>query len=84
MKTIWFTGMVLLLAGCSGSVQYNDGEKVNLQSDAWVGLDTLQKNADAACQQYGKSHAVYQHSSNMEPRVPKGYGAQNTLWKCAE
>lgn len=84
MKKVVYLGFVLLLAGCSGSVQYNDGEKVSLQSDAWVGLDRLQKDADAACQQYGKSHAIYLHSSNMETRIPKGYGAQNTLWKCME
>lgn len=84
MKKMSFVGLVLLLVGCSGSVQYNDGEKVSLQSDAWVGLDRLQKDADAACQQFGKPRAIYQHSSNMETRIPKGYGAQNTLWKCTE
>lgn len=54
------------LSGCA-AVQYNDGEKVSIQSDAWYGLDSLHSTAIKACQQYGKSKAVYLHSANMNP-----------------
>lgn len=70
-----------LLSGCA-AVQYNDGEKVSIQSDGWYGLDSLQATAEKACQQYGKSKAVYVHSANMNPNLPKGSGVQNTIWKC--
>lgn len=59
-----------------------DGEKVSIQSDGWYGLDSLQKTADKACQQYGKSKAVYQHSANANPNLAPGSGVQNTIWKC--
>lgn len=69
------------LSGCA-AVQYNDGEKVSIQSDGWYGLDSLHDTAVKACQQYGKSKAVYLHSANMNPQSPKGSGVQNTIWKC--
>ena len=69
------------LSGCA-AVQYNDGEKVSIQADAWYGLDSLHSTAVKACQQYGKSKAVYVHSANMNPNLPKGSGVQNTIWKC--
>lgn len=70
-----------LLSGCA-MVQYNDGDTVSLQSDGWYGLDSLQKTANEACKQYGKSRAVYTHSANANPHLPKGSGVQNTIWKC--
>ncbi|EBE4782010.1 hypothetical protein FHK17_21930 [Salmonella enterica] len=45
-------------------------------------LDSLHDTAVKACQQYGKSKAVYIHSANMNPNLPKGSGVQNTIWKC--
>lgn len=45
---------MIAMFGCA-MVQYNDGEKVSIQSDGWYGLNSLQKTADKACQQYGKS-----------------------------
>ena len=69
------------LSGCA-AVQYNDGDKVSIQADAWYGLDSLHSTAVKACQQYGKSKAVYVHSANMNPNLPKGSGVQNTIWKC--
>ena len=78
-----FIGVVIIgaLSGCA-AVQYNDGEKVSIQSDAWYGLDSLHDTAVKAFQQYGKSKAVYLHSANMNPNLPKGSGVQNTIWKC--
>ncbi|EPI3542694.1 TPA: hypothetical protein ACM2WJ_002045 [Klebsiella pneumoniae] len=73
--------VTVALYGCA-AVQYNDGEKVSIQSDAWYGLDSLHGTAVKACQQYGKSKAVYLHSANMNPNLPKGSGVQNTIWKC--
>lgn len=70
-----------LLSGCA-AVQYNDGDKVSIQSDGWYGLDSLHATAEKACQQYGKSKAVYVHSANANPNLPKGSGVQNTIWKC--
>lgn len=61
-RVLWksvIVGAMLAMSGCA-MVQYNDGEKVSIQSDGWYGLDSLQKTADKACQQYGKSKAVYQ------------------------
>ena len=84
MKGIGVIALVFFLSGCVGFVMYNDGEKVSLQSEAWVGLDSLQKTANKACQSYGKSKAVYQHSSNVGDALPEGHGAQNTLWKCVD
>ena len=84
MKSIrLFIGVVIIgaLSGCA-AVQYNDGEKVSIQSDAWYGLDSLHNTAVKACQQYGKSKAVYLPSANMNPNLPKGSGVQNTIWKC--
>ena len=81
MKRTILLVLPLLMAGCA-QVQYNDGEKVSIQSDAWYGLDSLQKTANAACAQYGKSKAFYQHSANMNPHLPAGQGVQNTIWKC--
>ncbi|BEA70625.1 hypothetical protein ECMP0209802_5248 [Escherichia coli MP020980.2] len=49
---------------------------------AGIGLDSLPKNADKACQQYGKSKAVYLHSANANPHLAPGTGVQNTIWKC--
>lgn len=60
-RVLWksvIVGAILAISGCA-MVQYNDGEKVSIQSDGWYGLDSLQKTADKACQQYGKSKAVY-------------------------
>ena len=74
-------GAMLAMSGCA-MVQYNDGEKVSIQSDGWYGLDSLQKTADKACQQYGKSKAVYQHSANANPHLAPGSGVQNTILKC--
>ncbi|MGU4663381.1 hypothetical protein MAY55_22055, partial [Escherichia coli] len=51
-------------------------------SMAGIGLDSLPKNADKACQQYGKSKAVYLHSANANPHLAPGTGVQNTIWKC--
>ncbi|EPB0790450.1 hypothetical protein ACQ90T_004090 [Escherichia coli] len=76
-----FAGAIFVLSGCA-MVQYNDGNKVSIQSDGWYGLDSLQKTADKACQQYGKSKAVYQHSANANPHLAPGTGVQNTIWKC--
>lgn len=81
MKRIMAFGVVLSLTGCA-SVQYNDGEKVSVQSDGWYGLDSLQNTANKACQQYGKSHATYLHSANANPHLSAGSGVQNTVWKC--
>ncbi|WP_417028147.1 hypothetical protein [Citrobacter sp.] len=81
--TRMFAGTVLLmmLSGCA-AVQYNDGEKVSIQSDGWYGLDSLHKTAVKACNQYGKTKATYIHSANMNPHLPAGTGVQNTVWKC--
>ena len=83
-RVLWksvIVGAILAISGCA-MVQYNDGEKVSIQSDGWYGLDSLQKTADKACQQYGKSKAVYQHSANANPNLAPGSGFQNTIWKC--
>ncbi len=83
-RVLWksvIVGAMLAVSGCA-MVQYNDGEKVSIQSDGWYGLDSLQKTADKACQQYGKSKAVYQHSANANPNLAPGSGVQNTIWKC--
>ncbi|WP_338231999.1 hypothetical protein [Escherichia coli] len=83
-RVLWksvIVGAILAISGCA-MVQYNDGEKVSIQSDGWYGLDSLQKTADKACQQYGKSKAVYQHSANANPHLALGSGVQNTIWKC--
>lgn len=71
----------MFLIGCA-AVQYNDGKTVSIQSDGWYGLDSLQKTANSACQQYGKTSARYIHSANANPHLPNGSGVQNTLWKC--
>ncbi|EDX6252464.1 hypothetical protein CSN65_004044 [Salmonella enterica subsp. diarizonae] len=65
----------------AGQVQ---GEYVELNDGtlSWYGLDSLHDTAVKACQQYGKSKAVYIHSANMNPNLPKGSGVQNTIWKC--
>ncbi|MED9020177.1 hypothetical protein RCM34_24615, partial [Escherichia coli] len=73
-RVLWksvIVGAILAISGCA-MVQYNDGEKVSIQSDGWYGLDSLQKTADKACQQYGKSKAVYQHSANANPHLAPG------------
>ena len=83
-RVLWksvIVGAILAISRCE-IVQYNDGEKVSIQSDGWYGLDSLQKTADKACQQYGKSKAVYQHSANANPHLAPGSGVQNTIWKC--
>ncbi len=83
-RVLWksvIVGAILAISGCA-MVQYNDGEKVSIQSDGWYGLDSLQKTADKACQQYGKSKAVYQHSANANPHLAPCSGVQNTIWKC--
>lgn len=75
-RVLWksvIVGAILAISGCA-MVQYNDGEKVSIQSDGWYGLDSLQKTADKACQQYGKSKAVYQHSANANPHLAPGSG----------
>ena len=80
-RVLWksvIVGAILAISGCA-MVQYNDGEKVSIQSDGWYGLDSLQKTADKACQQYGKSKAVYQHSANANPNLAPGSGVQNTI-----
>lgn len=78
-----FVGVVFIVTftGCA-AVQYNDGEKVSIQSDGWYGLDSLHKTAVNACNQYGKTKATYIHSANANPHLPAGSGVQNTLWKC--
>ncbi|MFG0800774.1 hypothetical protein [Leclercia sp. GLN_9] len=81
MKNLSMVLIPLALVGCA-AVQYNDGNTVSIQSDGWYGLDSLQKTANASCQQYGKSKATYIHSANMNPNLPKGSGVQNTIWKC--
>ena len=83
-RVLWksvIVGAILAISG-GAMVQYNDGEKVSIQSDGWYGLDSLQKTADKACQQYGKSKAAYQHSANANPHLAPGSGVQNTIWKC--
>lgn len=81
MKKLIFLVILLALSGCA-MVQYNDGKTVSIQSDGWYGLDSLQKTADAACQQYGKARATYTHSANANPNLPAGSGVQNTIWAC--
>lgn len=81
MKTIVLLVVAMMLGGCA-MVQYNDGKTVSIQSDGWYGLDSLQKTANAACQQYGKQHAKYTHSANANPHLPAGSGVQNTIWEC--
>ncbi|MEN3752484.1 hypothetical protein ABC733_06565 [Mangrovibacter sp. SLW1] len=81
MRRILLLAIPLMITGCA-AVQYNDGKTVSIQSDGWYGLDSLQKTANAACQQYGKSKAKYIHSANMNPNLPSGSGVQNTVWKC--
>ncbi|AKE10712.1 hypothetical protein XJ20_12780 [Serratia liquefaciens] len=81
MKKLALICLPLILVGCA-QVQYNDGKTVSIQSDGWYGLDSLQKTANAACKQYGKSKATYTHSANMNPHLPAGSGVQNTIWKC--
>ena len=81
MKNLIMILIPLALSGCA-AVQYNDGKTVSIQTDAWYGLDSLQKTANEACQQYGKEKATYVHSANMNPHLPKGSGVQNTIWKC--
>lgn len=44
-RVLWksvIVGAILAISGCA-MVQYNDGEKVSIQSDGWYGLDSLQK-----------------------------------------
>lgn len=81
MKSLIMILIPLILAGCA-AVQYNDGKTVSIQSDGWYGLDSLQKTANEACEQFGKEKATYVHSANMNPHLPKGSGVQNTVWKC--
>lgn len=82
MKNLWMMLIALALTGCA-MVQYNDGKTVSIQADAWYGLDSLQKTANNACKQYGKSKATYTHSANMNPNLPAGTGVQNTIWECS-
>ena len=44
-----FIGVVIIgaLSGCA-AVQYTDGEKVRIQSDAWYGLDSVHNTAGKA------------------------------------
>lgn len=81
MKILWIMLFAFALTGCA-MVQYNDGKTVSIQSDGWYGLDSLQKTANVACQQYGKAKAIYTHSANANPHLPAGSGVQNTIWKC--
>lgn len=77
MKRISVIALAFLLSGCHGFVMYNDGEKVSIQSEPWIGRDSLQKTANEACQSHGKSKAVFQLG-------PQESGPQNTLWKCVD
>ena len=83
MKKFVILIISMILSGCA-TVQFNDGKTVSIQSDAWYGLDSLQKTANASCQQYGKSRAKYMHSVNVNPHLPAGSGVQNTIWNCED
>lgn len=72
----------LLLTGCVGLVNSNDGNTVVIESDYWISQNSLQETANEACIQSGKSSASYLTKANKNPSLGKGNGVQITTFKC--
>lgn len=73
---------IVLLQGCAGTVITNDGERVTLEHDMGVSIESVRAVALKACKQNGKSDAVHVATANKNPSFKKGFGAQLSTFRC--
>lgn len=70
------------LAGCAGMVSYNDGDRVVIEHDSWVGADQAREQATRACAQSGKPGAAWVRTANKNPSFSAGTGVQLSTYRC--
>lgn len=73
---------VAFLSGCAGMVVSNDGNRVVIEHDGFVSLDSARSVAEKSCLQAGKSRVVHVVSVNKNPRFDPGLGVQLSTFQC--
>lgn len=82
MVVKWMAGAALVLSGCAGMVASNDGNRVVIEHDGFVSLDSAREVATKSCSQAGKARAVHVASVNKNPRFEPGFGVQFSTFQC--
>lgn len=72
-----------VLSGCAGTVITNDGERVVLEHDMGVSIESVRSVALKACKQAGKANAEHVATTNKNPSFKKGFGAQISTFRCS-
>lgn len=73
---------VLGISGCAGMVTGFDGERVTIEHDMFVSVESARAVAAQACKQGGKSDAVLIATANKNPRLNVGQGVQLSTFRC--
>ena len=71
-----------LFSGCAGMVTANDGERVTLEHDGFVSIDSVKALAVKVCKQNGKNDAELVKTANKNPSFKPGFGAQLSTFQC--
>lgn len=82
MRCAAAVALVSMLAGCAGMVASNDGNRVVIEHDGFVSLDSARDVATKSCAQAGKSRATHVVSVNKNPRFEPGFGVQLSTFQC--
>jgi hypothetical protein len=72
---------VALVAGCA-TITANDGQRVTLEHDMGMSIESIRAVAVKACQQNGKTDAAHVNTSNKNPHFKPGFGAQLSTFEC--
>ena len=82
MKPLLFGILAFGIVGCSGMVTANDGNRVTVEHDFFVSIDSALDVALQSCTQAGKSKATFVVSANKNPRFAPGQGVQLSTFQC--
>lgn len=74
---------LVLLVGCAGMVTAHDGERVTVEHDWWISVDSARSVADKACAQLGRGPSVFVGSVSKNPSIPLGSGVVMSTFRCS-
>ena len=72
----------VLFSGCAGMVTANDGDRVTVEHDGFISMESTRTVALKACQQNGKAEAKHVKTANKNPRFEPGFGVQLSTFQC--
>lgn len=74
--------LIVFLGGCAGMVTSNDGERVIIEHDGFISMESARSIALQSCEQAGKKDAKHIATANKNPRFAAGFGVQLSTFQC--